>query len=289
MRCDRCGKDAILFQEYSGLRLCGDHALISLESRAKRTIRARGWVRPGDRIAIGLSGGPCSSSLLHFLSAHFGTRRDLFLVALTAGGDPASGGCPDLAGARRMADGLGVEWEGIPDPGRAGDPRRETGAPGPGGTLPGPLYRALVSLATGLGATKLALGTSLDARAGAVFLDVIRGDGPRLRRRPDRDGVTIPLVLPFSRVPEEELLLYARLKGIDPLTGKRPEAPGSFEEEAGRLLHGYTRRHPSTPFSVVNLAGSLAGEGGGRQRGGASRSRSAGQAGSSRWPGGCPE
>ncbi|MDD1668246.1 MAG: tRNA(Ile)-lysidine synthase, partial [Methanomicrobiales archaeon] len=83
MRCDRCGKDAIVHQRYSGLRLCGDHLQLDLAARVRRTIRAHGWIRSGDRIAIALSGGTGSSSLLHFLSAQFGNRPDLSLLAIS--------------------------------------------------------------------------------------------------------------------------------------------------------------------------------------------------------------
>jgi tRNA(Ile)-lysidine synthase TilS/MesJ len=265
MRCDRCSREAVLFQEYSGLRLCGDHAMASLESRAKRLIRARRWIRPGDRIAIGLSGGPCSSSLLHFLSVNFGMRRDLSLVAITVDDGPVSGGCTGMSRARRIAEGMGVEWEGTGIQGERQDLPREIRLPGSGeghpSLHPGLRDHALVSLASSVGATRLALGTSLDTLAKALFLDVVQGEAPRLMGDPDEGGEGIPLILPFSRIPGEELLLYARLNGIDCLPGVRPGTPGSFEEEAGRMLAGYTRRHPSTLFSLANMAESLGGQG----------------------------
>ena len=47
MRCDRCSRDAIIYQRYSGLHLCEAHFQDTLVARAKRTIRAHGWIRRG--------------------------------------------------------------------------------------------------------------------------------------------------------------------------------------------------------------------------------------------------
>ena len=110
MGCSRCGREAIIFQRYSGLRLCRDHFREGLEARALRTIRIHRWIRPGDRIAVGLSGGPASSSLLRFLSVHFGMRRDFSLVAITV--DEGTGSCRDMPRIRGIAEGMGVPWAG---------------------------------------------------------------------------------------------------------------------------------------------------------------------------------
>ncbi len=176
MECDRCGRDAIVFQRYSGLHLCGDHFQRNLAARVKRTIRARGWIRTGDRIAVALSGGASGSSLLHFLSAHFGMRPDLSLVAITVdeGGDLSR----DTHRIQRFVEGMKIEWAGTSFTEEFGD-NPVTDA----GNLPVPcrdLLRnhALNSLAGRMGATKLALGTTLDDGARSVLLSVLRGRQP---------------------------------------------------------------------------------------------------------------
>jgi len=314
MTCDRCGRDAVFHQRYSGLRLCGEHLSLSLESRAKRVIRARGWIQQGDRIAVGLSGGFCSSSLLRFLSVHFGMRRDLTLVAITV-----DEGGRDMARVRGISEGLGIGWKGAALRDLCGD---LPGEPPPGGgDLPSPFSRArdraLVTLAGQVGATRLALGTSLDDEADSVFLHVIRGEAARLAASPAEEGEGIlfqrgpypsrgapappwtggatsclllpgrswlgpegpqppgtapppsepglpagpgiPVIRPFSRVPEEEIGLFARLNGIDFIPVEKRSSPGSIGSEAAGMLREYTRRHPSALYSLVNLGEGLAG------------------------------
>jgi hypothetical protein len=267
MECDRCGRDAVLFQPSSGLRLCGEHLRVSLEARAKRTIRDHGWIEPKDRIAVALSGGPASSSLLHFLREHFGVRRDLSLIALTI-----EEGGRDIARIGAMAEGMGVEWV-------AGSLAEEAGD-SPAGCK-WLRDRALCSLARRVGATKLALGTTLGDEARSVFLHVLRGEAPRLAVRPVAGegilfqrgpcppgrsrlpaGPGIPTIRPFLRIPEEELSLYARLTVPGHLPPREPRALDQVEKEAGLMLAEYTSRHPSAPFGIVNLGEALAGHAG---------------------------
>jgi tRNA(Ile)-lysidine synthase TilS/MesJ len=267
VRCDRCGRVAIVLQRYSGLRLCRDHARESIEARARRTIRARGWIRPGDRIAVGLSGGAGSSSLLHFLSAHFGMRPDLTLVAVTV--DEGTGPL-EMARVRRIAEGMGVPWAGASLAGQSIDTRKGIHAPG-GGDLPSPSPpwlrdRALSSLAGRAGATKLALGTSLEDEAGSLFRRVLRGDVSRLVGSPHQPGDGIPRIRPFLRIPEEELSLYARLTVPDHLPSRSRQSADPVERETDRMLSDYTARHPSAMFALVNLAGGLSGKEGSGSR-----------------------
>jgi tRNA(Ile)-lysidine synthase TilS/MesJ len=256
MRCDRCGREAIHFQRYSGLRLCGEHLAASLEARAKGLIRARGWIRPGDRIAVGLPGDPGPASLLRFLAVHFGMRRDLSLVALTVDEGPGSG--MDMARIQGIAEGMGVEWIGTGITETGGDPAE--GSRGDPHALHRRLRRrGLAALARSTGATRIALGTSLNDEASAVFASVIRGEAARLAGRPEEVLEGIPLIRPFMRIPGDELSLYAGLTVPDCLPPRERRIPDPVEGEAARMLADYTTRHPSALFAVANLGDRLAG------------------------------
>ncbi len=123
---------------------------------------------------------------------------------------------------------------------------------------------ALVRSALGAGATKIALGTSLDAGSRSVFLKVLAGDGKSLVRSEREEPV--PVIEPFIRIPEEELLLYARLNGFEP-AGDNPGEPAEpFEREVLNLLEEFTARHPSAMFSLSNLGDALAAAGGSIRR-----------------------
>ena len=256
MRCDRCGRDAIIFQHYSGLHLCGDHLQRDLVTRAKRTIRAHGWIRSGDRIAVALSGGTNSSSLLHFFSAQFGMRPDLSLVAITV--DEGMGLPGDMNGIERLAEGMGIEWAGT-------SLAREFGKALETENGPLPIFcrdilraSALTSLAGRMGVTKVALGTTLDDGARSVLLSVLRGEPERLLGRPRPGEGEIPRIRPFLRIPAEEVALYARLNFPgDAGTAPRPQSRDPLWSEVRRVLSEYTNRHPAAPFSLVNLGDAL--------------------------------
>ena len=255
LRCDRCSQDAIVFQRYSGLHLCGDHFQRDLVARAKRTIRAHGWIRSGDRIAVALSGGTGSSALLHFLSAHFGMRRDLSLVAITV--DEGAGPSRDMGRIERLAAGMGIEWAGTSLIDEFGN------LPAPGsGPLPGSCRvilrdHALTSLARRMGATKLALGTNLDDAARSVLLSVLRGEPERLLgdQRPGEDG--IPRIRPLLRIPAQEAALYSLLNLPGHEQTRCMCARDPQESEVQRILDEYTNRHPAALFSLVNLGEAL--------------------------------
>ena len=257
LRCDRCGRDAIVFQRYSGHHLCGDHFQRDLVARAKRTIRARGWIQAGDRIAVALSGGRSSVSLLHFLTAHFGMRPDLSLVAISV--DEGTGSGRNMAWIERIAGERGIGWAGTSLAEEFG------GTPDPGnGHIPGScrdILRdyALTSLAKRVGATRLAVGTNLDDVARSVLLAVLRGEPERLLggQRPGAGG--IPRIRPFLRIPAQEVALYSRLNLPDHGQAPRPEAADPLVNEVRRILDEYTDRHPSTMFSLVNLGEALSG------------------------------
>jgi len=259
MRCDRCGREAILFQRYSGLHLCGEHLLASVRTRAMRRIRSRGRIKPGDRVAVALSGGGSSSSLLHLLSAGFGMRRDLSLVAVTV--DEGGAASRDLDRIGRIASGMGIEWESLSLADEFGVALE--GIPGRCGLSCGECTglrdRALATLAREVGGTKLALGTNLDDQAGSVLARVLGGQAARLLDRAGMDGQELPRIRPFLGIPEEELALYASLNALDAQQGGCPHALSEAEQEAGRILDEYRVRHPSAPFSLVSLGEALAG------------------------------
>jgi len=257
LRCDRCGRDAIVFQRYSGLHLCGDHLQRDLVARAKRTIRARGWIRTGDRIAVALSGGRSSGSLLHFLSAHFGMRPDLSLVAITV--DEGTGLSRDMSRIKRFAEGLGIEWAGTTY-------AEEFGGTPDGGSGHIPVScqdilrdYALTSLARRMGATGLALGTNLDDESRSVLLSVLRGEPERLLGGPRPGGGGIPRIRPFLRIPEQEVALYGRLNLPGNGDSSCLHTRDPLESEVRRILDDYLDLHPAAPFSLVNLGEALRG------------------------------
>ena len=106
---DLCGRDAVFQDRVRGCHLCGDHLLSDVEGRVRRTIRDYRLIRPGERLAVALSGGKDSTVLLHLLRKILAGSVDVTLMAITV--DEGIAGYRDatLAVAREMTAVLGVE------------------------------------------------------------------------------------------------------------------------------------------------------------------------------------
>ncbi|MGB7789491.1 hypothetical protein [Methanoregula sp.] len=215
MQCDRCRSDPVIFQPYSGRDLCRDHFIADFEARAKRVIRQHQWMRPGDHIAIPISGDRPCSALLFFLQELGGRRRDVRISAI----------------------------------------------PGNRETVGGPEASPYEEAAENIGATRLALPTSLDEIAISVLSGILRGlPGPapipeEQHRVMDR---TIPCIFPFSRIPAEEIVLYAQLQGVGSDNSRHGDLRGMFHYEVKTFLDEYSSRHPATKYAVAGLGHQLA-------------------------------
>ena len=223
MECSKCRREGIIFQRYSGLRLCRDHFIADVEAKAKREIRRQHWLATGDVIGVVLQGDPASAALLGFLVKVFGKRPDITLLALVT----TTGG----GAARQVAGGLGV-------------PCHEAGE--------GELDRA----AHDLGATKIAVGTTLDDVALDVLATALEGDADRLAGPQETGTSSVPQIAPFSIIPAEEVVLYARLT-LDHVAEAPVVATGGIRVDVRTLLDDYTARHPATNFALKNLKDGL--------------------------------
>lgn len=264
MRCSKCKRNSIIFQRYSGLHLCERHFIETVEARAKRTIRKHRWMESGDRIAVALSGGKDSSALLSFLSGTFGMRRDISLFAITV--DEGIAGYRDPAVAGRIAERYGIVCHTVSFAEAYGTTMDRIVAR-KGDRLScsycGVLRRRLLNAAArDLGATRLALGFTLDDDAQSVLMNVLRGDADRLLRSPEPVPGLIPRIRPFSDIPEREVALYAYLTVGGFEERGCPYSHNALRVDARRLLNEYNHRHPSTKYALLRLGEELAGLGG---------------------------
>jgi uncharacterized protein (TIGR00269 family) len=258
--CDKCGRPPVLFQRYSGRHLCDEHFVRDLETRVKRTIREKGWLRPGDRIGVALSGGKDSSALLSFLSGLVARRRDIDLLAITV--DEGISGYRDPARSVRIAESFGCRCITVSFReafgttideyvSRCGDTTSCSAC--------GVKRRQLLNaVALEHGVTRLALGFNLDDEAQTVLMNVLRGDADRLLRPYSRDPLVVPRIRPLMSIPEREVALYALLKGIGFKAGRCPYAYNALRVDVRSLLNRYAWNHPAARFSLVRLGDTLA-------------------------------
>jgi len=264
MRCDRCGKEVVLYQDYSGLHLCSQHFIMDLEAKAKRAIRTHHWMKTGDHIAVALSGDPATIALVFFLTKLTEKRRDIRMSAITI--DEGIEGFRNPVQVKKVAESLGVSWT-------CGSFGKEYGITVDEiarrkGVIHACEYcrilrhHLLNRIACGIGATKLALGTSLDDGALDVLSDVLCGNAEHLFVAQRTSPGIVLQIHPFMDIPAQELRLYAAILGDmiphgEKLPARCPYASTAGEQDIQAMLEDYTQNHPATKHALVNLRENL--------------------------------
>jgi len=259
MKCSKCGRDAVLFQNYSGIHLCESHFNDDFEGRAKKAIRKYGWISQGDRIAVAMSGGKDSSALLHFLNKTFGERRDITIFGISI--DEGIQGYRDMEPVRKIAKKYNVSFHPVSFKETYGftlDDIVERQGDRISCSRCGVLRRHLLNkTARELGATKIALGFNLDDEAQSVLMNTLRGDADTLiRRQVPREGF-IPRIRPFIHLPEREVALYALLNVEGFAEAGCPYSKNALRADVREVLNIYNYRHPATKYALVNLGEEL--------------------------------
>lgn len=257
MECGKCHERAVYHRRWEGTFFCKAHFIEAFERRFLK--EAKGLVQRGDKVAIGLSGGKDSASLL-FLLSNVKERLGIEVVALSI--DEGIGGYrPEtLKAAEGLCHQLGVPHHVVSYKDEVGLALDE---------LPAKLKTEKINWcswcgvwrrwllnrgAKRLGATKLAVGHNLDDEAQSVLMNLMRGDWQHLAPMPqpgNTEGGLVTRIKPFRSVPEKETTLYAVLQGL-PFSGA--ECPHSFDmlrRKVGAMINEVEREHPGTKLQIL--------------------------------------
>jgi tRNA 2-thiocytidine biosynthesis protein TtcA len=210
-------------------------------------------LRPGDRVAVGVSGGKDSLCLLHALVAYRARAPFPYeLVAVTV--EQGKFKAPIRTLEREIAA-LGVEWV-LRDDAATLDLVA-------GGVAHGcdvcsrHRRRSLYRIAGELGCTTLALGHTADDCAEALLRNVLFNG--RIASLPPVAGSrkgSLRLIRPLVFVGEDLTLAYARARGFDTVgcvCGDRE----SVRREIREFLDGLRRRHAGVPESIIAALGNV--------------------------------
>jgi uncharacterized protein (TIGR00269 family) len=256
MKCQRCNKNAVIYQKYSNAHFCKLHFIEDVERKIKRDIRKFKMVQKGDRIAIALSGGKDSIVLLYVLHKIFLDRKDLELCAITI--DEGIKGYREhtLENAVKLTDDLGIPHtirsfrEGFGVTLDELTMRKELAAC----TLCGVLRKNLLNkTARKLGANKLAIGHNLDDESQTILMNYLRGDMDRLKRMlPNvKQPGLVMRIKPLRSIPEKEVALYGFLNDMPVSMDECPYAGEALRNEIREMLNNYEIKHPGTKYSLL--------------------------------------
>jgi len=237
----------------------------SIEGKVRATVSKYHMLKFDDRIAVAVSGGKDSVSLLHILAKmkRKYSRSSLFAVTV----DEGIRGYRDeaLKIAAENCEKLGVKHyvfsfkelfdfsldEIVDLQKKKGDDKTTPCA------LCGVLRRRAMNIAArNIGVDKLATAHTLDDETQTILLNIFHGDVLRIaKEKPVTEEVHPKLVRkikPFCEIPERETALYAYVKKIKFQSRPCPYASEALRNDIRRMLNSMEERHAGIKFTVFN-------------------------------------
>ncbi len=215
-----------------------------------------------DHIAVGLSGGKDSLTLLHVLVKLEDRYPNSKISAISV--DEGIQGYRDeaLQIARKACEHLGVEQTVISYRDLFGTTMDElSGLPLPQTPCSycGVFRRKAINrAATRIGATKIATAHNLDDEIQTILLNMLHGDPWRVMRSTpmlkDPRGKFLPRIKPLCEIPEKEVVLFAYLNGFDFQSVACPHGSEALRNDIRDFLNRMEQRHPGTKFTLQKTA-----------------------------------
>ena len=260
--CSKCHEHlSVYYRPYSGERLCPTCFKVSLKDRVQSAINRYEMLDHWSRVAVGVSGGKDSLTLLHILKEIEEGTHGSELIAITVDEGIRDYRDEALSIVERACKSMGVEWRLVSfrdlfdvtmDEIAVCD--RSLGACSFCGVL---RRRALNEAAKQVNADRLATGHTLDDMAQSALLNLLRGDIGKMVSL-DPGGFASPgfvrRIKPLCEVPEKETTFYAYLQGFELQSTPCPYAAEAMRGDVRAFLGEMDERRPGTLFTTYNAA-----------------------------------
>ncbi|MCD6403099.1 MAG: TIGR00269 family protein [Candidatus Aenigmarchaeota archaeon] len=258
--CSFCNRKAVYYRANEGKYYCERHFLASVEKRVKRVISEYKLIEEGDVIAVALSGGKDSSSLLYILHKIFKNNPKIRIFAITVHEGVKRYRSIGVKKAEELCKKLGIEHHvfyfeeefGITITDVAKRMKENIC------TYCGVLRRYLLNKTSReLGATKLATGHNLNDEAETLLMNILKGDYLRLLRSGPKPMIMkhpkfVTRIKPLIKIPEEETKLYAKLRDLPILPKRCPYAKTNvLRGKAREFINSLEKESPGITFSFV--------------------------------------
>lgn len=257
--CSFCQHNPAFYRrEYEGVSLCKSCFKDSVERKVRRTLSRWKMLRPNDHVAVAVSGGKDSLTLLMILKKLTARFPSTKLTAVTV--DEGIAGYREEAVeiASDYCHNLGVDHEvlsfkevygyGLDDFLRQKRDRMTACS------YCGVFRRKAINLgARKVGATKIATAHNLDDVLQTYLLNLFQGDVERfVRFNPvlqDPRGQFLTRVKPLCEIPEREVALYGYSEGLRFQTASCPYMTEALRNELRTILNRLEIAHPGILFS----------------------------------------
>lgn len=263
--CTYCSSKAVYAREYEGVSFCAKCFRHTLEEKVRRTIIQNHMLEFDDHLAVAVSGGKDSLTLLSVLVKLEERFPKSHLTAVSV--DEGIEGYRDeaLELARNGCQKLGVEQIVVSYRELFGVSTDQIVEKKLGQTpcsYCGVFRRKAINKAAGMvGANKIATAHNLDDEVQTVLLNLLHGDpmrivrsGPVLR---DPRGKFLPRIKPLCDIPEKEVVLYAYLDGIEFQSVECPHGHEAMRNDIRSFLNQMEQKHPGSKFALQKTAAKL--------------------------------
>jgi uncharacterized protein (TIGR00269 family) len=262
--CTVCKKrQSFFYRKYSGQHICKKCFCESIEAKVRATITKYQMLKFDEKLAIAVSGGKDSLSLLHILVKlqKFRPRTSLVAVTIDEGiegyRDEALrftvDNCKELGVTLHIVsfkELFGLTLDELLVKVR-GNNQTELTACAYCGVL---RRRAMNVAARKVGATRIATAHTLDDETQTVLMNILRGDITRLSKEKPMTSQVHPLLVrkikPFCEIPENESALYAYVKKIPFQDTPCPYASEALRNDIRAMLNVIEEKHTGTKFAV---------------------------------------
>ena len=263
--CTYCNGQAVYTREHEGSSFCSKCFRQAIEDKVRRTITGNQMLQYDDRVAVAVSGGKDSLTLLNILVKLEGRFPKSRLTAVSV--DEGIDGYRDeaLELARVACEKLGVEQVVVSYRDLFGVTTDEIALVKLGKTpcaYCGVFRRKAINKAAAtIGATKIATGHNLDDEVQTVLLNMMHGDPMRIVRTgpvlKDPRGKFLPRIKPLCDVPEKEIVLYAYLNGFEFQSVECPHGHEALRNDIRAFLNQMEQKHPGSKFTLQRTADTL--------------------------------
>ena len=248
-------------------KLCKECFITVFETEIHNTIIANSLFVPGERIAIGASGGKDSTvlaSVLKTLNERYTYGLDLILLSIDEGIKGYRDDSLETVKRNAIQYEMPLEIVGYDKLyGWTMDQVVEQIGKKGNCTYCGVFRRqALDRGAAGLGIRHVVTGHNADDVAETVMMNLLRGDLPRLARATSivtaSPASDIKRSKPLKYAYEKEIVLYAHHKGLGYFTTECIYSPEAFRGSARTLIKSLERIRPSAILDVVRSGEDMA-------------------------------
>jgi uncharacterized protein (TIGR00269 family) len=262
--CSACKiRESFFYRQYSGERLCIRCFAASIEAKVRSTITRYCMLKFNDHLAVAVSGGKDSLSLLHILAKLRKYRPKTSLTAVTV--DEGIKGYRDealeisIATCKKLElphhvvsfkNLYGYSLDEMISRARLRGHTELTAC-----TYCGVLRRRAINVgAREVKADKVATAHTLDDQTQTILMNIFRGDITRLAKEKPVTEEVHPLLVqkikPFCEIPERESALYAYIKKIAFQDTPCPYAGEALRNDIRGILNQMEAKHAGTKFTV---------------------------------------